>query len=249
MRANRRSLEPLFTQLTEFRQAALGQERQTPAKGHEASFVKAMDVFKAELNLLQRDLVEALGKKTQDLSVLDIALDEAVKASSVYNMAEHNEGGDLEARLKAVLAHSDAIYVEVEDQQFRTHKLHATALEDIHAFLNPGKPWQAIETNCTFDEYESDLTARLEALKVRLNSIGTTLHELKKQEGRRFWSNKCIGLYNRAVELEDSLLSMQDLMDEKDRFVEELNAQLRQVRGLLVGLGWVDEDEGVEAAD
>lgn len=100
LRANRQCLDPLFTQLAEYRQSAVGGKRKTFEQARNASFVKAMGVFKAEPKALQDELVRALRQKSQHLAGLDTALGEAAQASSIHGMAEQNARGGLETRLR-----------------------------------------------------------------------------------------------------------------------------------------------------
>ena len=244
LRANRQCLDPLFTQLAEYRQVAMGGKRKTFAQVRNAPFVKAMDVIKAELKALQDELVGALRQKSQHLAGLNTALGEAAQASSINGMAEQNARGDLETRLKAVLAHSEARFAALDAENDREVNLHLTTLQEMHGCLNPEQPWENIEMNCSWNEYEAQIAARLDALKNRVYDVGGLIHELQKQEGRRFWADNALLLYTRVVTLESNMTEMQGLVEEKDRLVEELNAQLRQVRGFLVTLGVLEEEDG-----
>jgi chromosome segregation ATPase len=244
LRANRQCLDPLFTQLAECHQAAMEGKHKTFAMTRDASFVKAMGVFKAGLKALQNDLVGALRQKNQLLSRLNTALGEAVQASSINGMAEQNAQGDLETRLKAVLAHSEAIYAALGAENEREVNLHLTTLQEMHSFINPEQPWENIEMNCSRDEYAAQVTARVEALKERVYDVGDMVHELQKQEGRRIWANNALLLYNRVVTLESEMKELQEIMEEKDRIAWGLNAQVQQVRGFLVTLGVLEEEDG-----
>jgi hypothetical protein len=120
------------------------------------------------------------------------------------------------------LAHSEARFaaLKLDAENECEINLHLTTLQEIHGCLNPEQPWENIEMNCSWDEYVVKIAARLDALRNRFYYVGGLIHELQKQEGRRFWADNALLLYTRVVTLESNTTEMQGLF-------EELNAQLR----------------------